>query len=153
MHWYADEIVNLPFALDQAHEEFPDKFILYTEACTGDGVTDKGVRLGDWNRGERYLNNIIEDLNHWVVGWTDWNLVLDMYGGPNWVGNFVDAPIISNPEEGKFYKQPKYFALAHITRFVPPGSVRIDLTHKLNAFQGLAVQRPDSSIAVVLMNK
>ena len=34
--------------------------------------------IGDWGAGERYLHNIIEDLNHWVVGWTDWNLVLDL---------------------------------------------------------------------------
>ena len=34
--------------------------------------------LGDWDRGERYIHNIIEDLNHWVVGWTDWNLALDL---------------------------------------------------------------------------
>ena len=34
--------------------------------------------LGSWERGERYLNNIIEDLNHWAVGWTDWNLALDV---------------------------------------------------------------------------
>ena len=31
IHWYADEIFVVPFALDQAHEEFPDKFLLYTE--------------------------------------------------------------------------------------------------------------------------
>ena len=30
IHWYADEIFVVPFALDQAHEEFPDKFLLYT---------------------------------------------------------------------------------------------------------------------------
>ena len=24
--------------------------------------------LGDWRRGEKYIRNIIEDLNHWVVG-------------------------------------------------------------------------------------
>ena len=37
--------------------------------------------LGDWDRGERYIHNIIEDLNHWVVGWTDWNLALDLQVG------------------------------------------------------------------------
>ena len=153
IHWYADEIVTVPFALDQAHEEYPDKFLLYTEACTGEEVTSSGIILGDWTGGERYLHNIIEDLNHWVVGWTDWNLVLDMQGGPNWAGNFVDAPIISNPTEGIFYKQPKYFALAHITRFMPPGSIRIGLEQSDNAVQAVAVLRPDNAIAVVLLNK
>ena len=127
---------------------------MYTEACTGDRPweTEK-VKLGDWVRGERYLNNIIEDLNHWVVGWTDWNLVLDMQGGPNWAGNFVDAPIISNPEKGEFYKQPMYFALAHISRFIPPGSVRVGLTHSDESIKAVAVQRPDSTIAIVLLNR
>ena len=44
----------------------------------GDRPWEPPVMLGSWERGERYLNNIIEDLNHWSVGWTDWNLSLDM---------------------------------------------------------------------------
>ena len=109
--------------------------------------------LGDWNRGERYINNIIEDLNHWVVGWTDWNLVLDRQGGPNWAGNFVDAPIIVDPSKGEFYKQPMYFAMAHISRFITPGSVRIQLSHSDTSVQAVAVSRPDSTVAVVFLNK
>ena len=60
------------------------------------------VRLGDWLRGEHYLYNILEDLNHWVVGWTDWNLALDMMASflhnsdnsqPSW-GNRVEVSSI-----------------------------------------------------------
>ena len=69
---------KLPVPSQAAHEEFPDKFILYTEACAGERPLDPAVALGSWGRGERYLNNIIEDLNHWAVGWTDWNMALDM---------------------------------------------------------------------------
>ena len=35
VHWYLDREFDLPLALDQVHQEFPDKFVLYTEACTG----------------------------------------------------------------------------------------------------------------------
>lgn len=35
----------------------------------------------------------------------DWNLALNMQGGPNWVKNFVDSPIIIDAENGVFYKQ------------------------------------------------
>ena len=49
--------------------------------------------------------NFMQDLNHWSVGWTDWNLVLNMEGGPNWVKNFVDSPIIADFENKAFYKQ------------------------------------------------
>jgi len=35
----------------------------------------------------------------------DWNLALNMEGGPNWVKNFVDSPIIVDAEGGQFFKQ------------------------------------------------
>ena len=35
VHWYLDD-VDPPSALDTAHEQFPDKFILYSEACNGE---------------------------------------------------------------------------------------------------------------------
>ena len=41
----------------------------------------KKVLLGSWERGQEYTNDIIENLNHFSTGWTDWNLVLDMNGG------------------------------------------------------------------------
>lgn len=68
--------------------------MLNTEACAGymPGVRD--VILGSWERAELYAHNIIEDLNHWLSGWVEWNLVLDMTGGPNWASNEADAPII-----------------------------------------------------------
>ncbi|KAK8773049.1 hypothetical protein V5799_012418 [Amblyomma americanum] len=53
------------------------------------------------------------DLNHWVTGWTDWNLALNTGGGPNWAQNFVDSPIIVNATAQEFYKQPMYYALGH----------------------------------------
>lgn len=52
-------------------------------------------------------------MNHWVTGWTDWNLALDMKGGPNWVKNFVDSPIIVNAANDEFYKQPMFYAMGH----------------------------------------
>uniref|UniRef100_A0AAV2MCJ2 Glucosylceramidase n=1 Tax=Knipowitschia caucasica TaxID=637954 RepID=A0AAV2MCJ2_KNICA len=54
-----------------------------------------------------------KDLNHYVVGWTDWNLALDNTGGPNWVKNFVDSPIIVDAQNDIFYKQPSFYAMAH----------------------------------------
>lgn len=34
VHWYADTQVG-PKVLDEIHDSFPDKFLLYSEACTG----------------------------------------------------------------------------------------------------------------------
>lgn len=54
-----------------------------------------------------------QDLNNWVGAWVDWNLALDLQGGPNWVGNFVDSPIIVDSVNDVFYKQPMFYHLGH----------------------------------------
>ena len=111
VHWYVD-FLGGPGVLDSVHEKYPEKFILFSEACTGSYPWDlQKVLLGSWERGQEYINDIITNLNHWSTGWTDWNLVLDMNGGPNWANNEVDAPIIVNQETDEFYKQPMYYTL------------------------------------------
>lgn len=96
VHWYWDGIVP-PTLLDQTHERFTNKLILNTESCIGDKPWQvHGPVLGAWDRAEKYITAFIEDLEHWVNGWVDWNLVLDLDGGPNYVKNHVDAPIIVN---------------------------------------------------------
>lgn len=96
VHWYWDSFVT-PSLLNHVHEMFPDKFIISTEACSGDKPWEvHGPMMGYWGRGADYAKDIIDDLNHWVTGWIDWNLVLDETGGPNYVNNFVDAAIIAN---------------------------------------------------------
>ena len=52
-------------------------------------------------------------MNHWVTGWTDWNMALDLQGGPNWSNNFVDSSIIVNATADEFYKQPIFYIMGH----------------------------------------
>ena len=145
---------------------------------TGDRPWEGTPLLGSWARGEQYLYNILEDLNHWVTGWTDWNLALDLQvmsmhefytfnddntykkglhgqGGPNWVGNFVDAPIIVDAENERFYKNPMWYALGHVSRFAPEGSVRIGTSsgNVPNKISMSAFQRLDGGIVVILLNR
>ena len=47
----------------------------------------------------------LQNLSHWSSGWVDWNIALNLQGGPNWVKNFVDSPIIVDAENKAFYKQ------------------------------------------------
>lgn len=48
-----------------------------------------------------------------MTGWTDWNLALDLEGGPNWSKNYVDSPIIVDGSRGVFYKQPMFYHMGH----------------------------------------
>ncbi|XP_045158966.1 lysosomal acid glucosylceramidase-like [Mercenaria mercenaria] len=123
VHWFEDLFVP-PTALDLTYEQFGEKFfILNTEADEKDWLNkNKTVLLGNWHRGEHYFTDIIQDLKHGVSGWVDWNMALDMQGGPNLVENWADSAIIVNAEKDEFYKQPMFYAMAHFSKFVPAGS-------------------------------
>ncbi|XP_050716144.1 lysosomal acid glucosylceramidase-like isoform X1 [Eriocheir sinensis] len=157
VHWYIDWLTP-PLTLDLTHQRHPKLFILYTEACTGQWPWQPlKVVLGSWPRAESYAANIIQSLNHWSTGWTDWNLALDEKGGPNWVNNNVDAPIIVNASAKEVYKQPMYYALAHFTKLLVPGSVRVKLTTTSatvsNYLSHTAFIRPDNATVVIFLNK
>ncbi|CAJ0601103.1 unnamed protein product [Cylicocyclus nassatus] len=122
VHWYVHAIP--PSVLSSIYQRHPDKFILATEACTG-ALVHRGPILGDWHRAEEYAEDIIEDLNHYVAGWTDWNLCLDEKGGPNWVSNFVDSPVIVNAKADEFYKQPMFYAMGHFSKFIKADALRV----------------------------
>lgn len=91
-------------------------------------------------------------MNHWSVGWVDWNIALNEQGGPNWVNNFVDSPIIVNPDKDEFYKQPMYYAIKHFSRFVDRGSVKIAVNETVGV-KSTAFLTPSNEIVVVLYNR
>lgn len=150
-HWYFDDYLPA-FLLDLAHAIYPLKPIISTEACAGSQPQDvhKPIK-GDWKRAVLYINDIFEDLNHYVAGWVDWNMILDENGGPNYVGNTVDAAIIRAGD--KIYKQPMLYALGHFSRFLIPGSFRLYSKSSHKFIQTTAFLRPDGYMVVVFYNK
>lgn len=134
VHWYQDLFVPA-VALDDTYKQFgADLFLLATEASELDVANkSRSVKLGSWHYAERYFLDIVQDLSHGVAGWIDWNLALNMGGGPNWMGNFVDSPIIVNYDHSEFYKQPMFYAMAHFSKFIPPGSKVVSYTTNSSA--------------------
>ncbi|VVC90447.1 unnamed protein product [Leptidea sinapis] len=110
------------------------------------------VLLGSWDRAKTYVTDIIKDLNHNIVGWIDWNLCLDSRGGPNWAKNFVDSPIIVFADKQEFYKQPMYYALGHITKFVPKQSYRIAVETSKTSVKSVAFVTPRNTTVIVMYN-
>jgi glucosylceramidase len=56
-----------------------------------------------------YAHDVLGDLQHWAVGWVDWNAVLDLSGGPNHAHNYVDATFICDTANTTIcYKNPMY---------------------------------------------
>jgi len=146
-HWYnSEEFDNL----SRVHDAFPEKHLIFTEGCQ-----EGGVHLGEWYTGERYGRNIIGDLRNWVEGWIDWNIVLNETGGPNHVGNYCDAPIIADTRSGEIHYNSSYWYIGHFSRFVPPGSVRIESVGSGDAANPThcAFETPSGDIVVVIMNE
>ncbi|RNA28300.1 glucosylceramidase [Brachionus plicatilis] len=156
VHWYLDSLVS-PKVLELTHEKYADKFIFATEACHALGSFGPAVILGSFERAESYVRDIIEDLSHWVTGWTDWNIALDLKGGPNWANNFVDSPVIVNKTGDEFLKQPMFYAMGHFSKFVPEGSVRIELKSEglknMNLAHVAFKNDKNKQIILILLNK
>ncbi|KAJ8354838.1 hypothetical protein SKAU_G00224050 [Synaphobranchus kaupii] len=154
VHWYMDHMAPAELSLSTTHHLYPEYYLFATEACAGWKPYDRGVKLGSWDRAEDYAHDIIEDLNHYVTGWTDWNLALDLGGGPNWVKNFVDSPVIVDRTRDVFYKQPTFYSMAHFSKFLREGSQRVGVSYSLGSdLETTAFIRPDGSRVLTVLNR
>ncbi|KAB7502837.1 putative glucosylceramidase 4 [Armadillidium nasatum] len=93
VHWYNDLKVG-PEVLDQTHEAAPGKFILYTEACVESASNP--IALGSWERGERYITNIIETANEFYVQPLYYALShfsRNIERGATWISSSLDTDI------------------------------------------------------------
>ena len=79
-------------------------------------------------------------------------MVLDKQGGPNWYKNWCVAPVIVDPEKDEVYFTPLYYTMAHFSKYIRPGSVRIGFENPDPSLMITAAQNPDGSIAVVILN-
>lgn len=153
VHWYMnDEYENLNFLA----KEYPNKFILSTEACNGFLPFQVHALPGNWDRGVAYMYDIIKLVQKNAAGWVDWNMALDLGGGPTWIKNNLDAPIIVNAQRDEYYKSPMFYALGHFSRFVERNSTRLDY-RIANAqydypFEVVAFHDPKGYIVIVALN-
>jgi glucosylceramidase len=175
IHWYESTFEVFPEALQYAHKKALNKYLIETEGCVDSEIphwnddswywkkeaTDWGW---DWASEQdkhlhpkyapvnRYAGDIIGCLNNYVDGWIDWNMVLDPQGGPNWFKNWCVAPIIVNPDTDEVYFTPLYYTMAHFSKFMRPGAVKIGCEINSKEVVSTAVKNPDGSIAVAIFN-
>jgi glucosylceramidase len=144
-HWYGEDHFD---HVQQVHDAWPDKQLLFTEGCQ-----EGGPHIGSWDLGERYARSMINDLNRWTVGWIDWNLVLDETGGPNHVGNLCSAPILIDTANDALLHQNSFYYIGHFARFVTPGARRVLCAASRQDIEATAFVNPNGSLATVVMNR
>lgn len=153
IHWYMnDEYENLNFI----SKYYPDKFILPTEACNGFLPFQVHALPGNWDRGVAYMFDIIKTIQKSAAGWVDWNMALDLTGGPSWIKNNLDSPVIVNSKRDEYYKSPMFYAIGHFSRFVEPDSRRLDF-RLANAkydypFEAVGFYTPKEYVVIVVLN-
>lgn len=151
-HWYEDWSGGLPVFenVRRVQEAFPDENILFTEGCA---ESFNAERYEAWVLGEEYGRSMIHDFNNGSVGWTDWNILLDEFGGPNHVGNFCFAPMHGNTKTGNLTFTNSYYYIGHFSKFIRPGAKRIIASPSRSQLIATAFKNTDGSVAVVVMNE
>lgn len=151
-HWYETWSGSLPNYdnLKNINESFPSKNMLFTEGCQ-EGFEAEKIHF--WPNAERYGNSIINDFNSGVVGWTDWNILLDERGGPNHVENFCFAPVHADTKTGDLIYTPTFYYIGHFSKFIKPGAKRISTSSSRSTIESTSFQNNDGTIVTVVMNK
>lgn len=151
-HWYEDWSGGQPMYdnLRRVYEAFPDKHILFTEGCA---ESFKANGYHNWLLGEEYGRAMINDFNNGMVGFTDWNILLDETGGPNHVKNFCFAPVHGDTRTGKLIYTNAYYYIGHFSKFIQPGAKRVIAAPSRSQLLSTAFVNPDGSLIVVVMNQ
>lgn len=175
IHWYASTYDVMPESLQHCYKKAPNKLMIQSEACVDSEIphwnddawywSKEGTDWGwDWAPDSqkhlhpkyvpvyRYARDIIGCMNNHVQGWIDWNMVLDRQGGPNWFKNWCVAPVIVDPEKDEVYFTPLYHTMAHFSKYIRPGAVRIGFEISDEEVLMTAAKNPDGSIALVILN-
>jgi glucosylceramidase len=134
-----------------------------TEVCWAyEAGAPKSIKLPryDWQDGDFWANQIFSDIETGASAWLYWNMILDEKGGP-----WLTSPIHGNPDPNIQHplvvvnRQTKkvdymavYYYLAHFSKFVRPGAVRLTVSGAGNKVRALAFRSPDSALVLQLLN-
>ena len=147
----------------ELHKRYPDLPLWMTEVChayeVGDPKTMPIPRY-DFEDGDFWGNVIMSDLNAGAAGWTYWNTILDEKGGPWKVSVVHEDPepniqhpvVIVNRKTHKVTYTGLYYYLAHFSKFVRPGEVRIGITGSASGVRCVAFQKPKGGHVAELIN-
>lgn len=146
-HWYSGDHFE---ALDVVKHLYPDKKLAFTEGCVEYSKCSAAEHLAN---ARMYGHDMIGNLNGGAVFLVNWSILFNSKGGPNHVENWCEAPVMYDEMTDTLEKKLSYEYIRHFSGYLEPDSVRIGLSKYTDKLDATAVQRPDGSLAVVLMNR
>lgn len=146
-HWYSGDHFE---QLRMVRDKYPDLQLILSEACI---EYSKYHAEEEFHNVKKYAHEIIGNLNAGMNAFYDWNMVLDENGGPNYVGNFCDAPFLYHTADGELKERMTFSAIAHFSRYIKAGAVRIGHSCYTEEIEVTAFKNPDESIVIVMLNQ
>ena len=137
------------YAQGRVHRAFPQKDAYITECSGGDWASSANGELLWFTR-----ELLVTGIRQWARGVIYWNLALDEHHGPHFGGcDACKGVVIINSRTGAISRNDEYYALAHFSRFVLPGAVRVESTKTDGGIANVAFQNAsDGSIVLVVVN-
>ncbi|MGN1025907.1 MAG: glycoside hydrolase family 30 beta sandwich domain-containing protein [Faecousia sp.] len=145
-HWYSGDHFD---ALRIVREQYPEKKLTFSEGCIEYSRFDQNQLAN----AQMYGHDIIGNLRAGMNNFFDWNICLDEHGGPNYVGNFCEAPVICDTVHRTVIYKLSFHYIRHFSKYLKPGAKRIATTIYTESIEQVAFLNPDGSIAVVLLNR
>jgi glucosylceramidase len=133
-------------ALSTVHSAFPAKSIYFTEQYTSNtGNFDGDLK---WHT----KNIIIGSMRNWSKTALEWNLANNTSFGPNTPGGCTTCKgALSIESSNGFARNVAYYIIAHASKFVPAGSVRIGSNLSGN-LQNVAFKTPEGKKVLIVEN-
>ena len=141
-HLYAGDIS----ALTTVHDAFPTKNVYFTEQWTSsNGHFDGDLK---WH----LQNVIIGSMRNWSKNALEWNLANNPSFGPHTLGG-CDAckGAITINSDDSFERNVSYYIIAHASKFVPDGSIRIG-SDNVGDLTNVAFKTPSGKTVLIAVN-
>jgi glucosylceramidase len=142
-HLYLGEIT----ALSKVHEAHPDKSVYFTEQWT----SPEGTFGGDLNW--HIKNLVIGATRNWSRNVLEWNLAADPDFNPHTdEGGCTMCLGALTIDSASVIRNVSYYIIAHASKFVPDGSVRIDSNLPEN-LPNVAFKTPSGEKVLIVLNE
>lgn len=141
-HLYGGDIS----ALSQVHNSFPGKNVYFTEQYTSSTAAFSGDLK--WH----LKNVVIGSMRNWSKNALEWNLANNASFEPHTPGGCsVCKGAITIESSSLFTRNVAYYIIAHASKFVPAGSVRI-ASNLASGLQNVAFKTPEGKKVLIVEN-
>jgi glucosylceramidase len=146
--------------LEKKYSEFPFWMDELCYAYEAGYPKDKKLPIYEFDDGDKWGNVIFNDLEAGTSAWLYWNAILDETGGPwaispvhgNPDPNAQHPVVIINKKSHAITYTGTYWYLAHFSRFVRPGAVRVETTGGAKDIRVMTFQTPEGGYVAELLN-